>query len=159
MQGEIIDQSKADLSDARAALRGALARLAAVKEDERGLVITLSGSVLFRSGESTLLPAAQTRLDQVAAALLSSPGRTLVVEGHTDSLGTDEDNQLLSQRRADAVRTYLIGRGYGAERIVARGLGESQPVAGNDTSEGRSNNRRVEIIIQRARPGQARSSL
>jgi len=155
-QGEIAKQTEADLGrtrselrEARAALMAALAKLAAVKEDERGLVITLSGSVLFRSDESTLLAEAQTRLNQVAEALLANRARSLVVEGHTDSQGSDADNQSLSQRRADSVRGYLIGRGYAADHIVAQGMGEGRPVADNGTPEGRSNNRRVEIIIQR----------
>jgi outer membrane protein OmpA-like peptidoglycan-associated protein len=165
LQGDIVTRTKAELSEARTdlsqsrtALMAALAKLAAVKEEERGLVITLSGSVLFKSGESTLMPAAQARLDQVAEALLTSPDRGLVVEGHTDSQGSDEDNRALSQRRADAVRSYLIGRGYAADRITAEGLGEGRPIADNGTPEGRSNNRRVEIIIQRATPGRAGSS-
>jgi len=152
MQGVLVEQTKADLSQTRAALMAALAKLAAVKEEDRGLVITLSGSVLFRTDESTLLPEAQTRLDQVAEALLTSRERSLVIEGHTDSEGTDEYNRDLSQRRADAVRAYLIGRGYPADRIVAQGMGEGTPIAGNDTPEGRANNRRVEIIIQREGP-------
>lgn len=157
-QGEIVTETKADLSQTRGALMDALAKLAEVKEEDRGLVITLSGSVLFRSDEATLMPAAQARLDQVAEALLTSPERSLVVEGHTDSQGTDDHNRDLSQRRADAVRTYLVGRGYAADRIVAQGLGEGRPVADNDTTEGRSNNRRVEIIIQRAASARAGST-
>lgn len=128
----------------------ALARLAAVKEEARGLVITLSGSVLFRTNESTLLPSAQTKLNEVADALLTDPGRTLVVEGHTDSHGGTGKNQDLSLRRADSVRTYLIGRGYAAKQIVAVGKGEGSPVANNNNPEGRSNNRRVEIVVQPA---------
>lgn len=165
LQGEIVTQTKADLSQTQAdlsqtrtSLMVALAKLAAVKEEDRGLVITLSGSVLFRSGESILLPEAQTRLDQVAEALLTSRERSLVIEGHTDSQGTDEDNMGLSQRRADAVRTYLVGRGYAADLIVAQGMGEGTPIAANDTPEGRSNNRRVEIIIQRDGPGRTGSA-
>lgn len=164
-QGEIVERQKvelgearSDLSQARTALMAALARLAAVKEEDRGIVITLSGSVLFRTDESMLLPDAQTRLDQVAEALMTNPGRSLVVEGHTDSQGTDEHNQDLSQRRADAVRSYLIGRGYADHRIVARGMGEGSPIADNGSPEGRSNNRRVEIIIQRDVPGRTGST-
>ena len=161
LQGEIITQGQSDLRDAQTdlsqsqmALMAALARLAAVKEEDRGLVITLSGSVLFRSGEHTLLPAAQARLDQVAEALLTSRDRKLIVEGHTDSQGTHDANMLLSQRRADTVRAYLVRRGYASHLIVAEGLGQGRPVADNATPEGRSNNRRVEIIIERAAPAQ-----
>ena len=126
-----------------------LAKLAAVKEEERGLVITLSGSVLFASDKSELLPSAQTRLNQVADALLEIKERKLTVEGHTDSQGSTGYNQELSQRRADAVRSYLISRGYPSDLIQAQGIGENRPLADNSSAEGRANNRRVEIIIDR----------
>jgi outer membrane protein OmpA-like peptidoglycan-associated protein len=128
----------------------ALAKLAAVKEEERGLVITLSGSVLFASNQSNLLPAAQNRLNQVADALLVNKERKLTIEGYTDSQGTSSYNMVLSQQRADAVRSYLISRGYPGNLIQAQGIGEESPVANNNTAEGRANNRRVEIVINRA---------
>lgn len=128
----------------------ALANLAAVKEETRGLVITLSGSVLFASNKSALLPAAQNRLTQVADALLETKERRLVVEGHTDSQGSTSSNDDLSQRRAEAVRSFLVARGYPGDLIVAQGIGEGRPVAENESAEGRANNRRVEIIIERA---------
>ena len=151
-QAEIVKQGKQDLSDSEkrtAAALAELAKLAAVKEEERGLVITLSGSVLFRSAESTLLSSAQVKLDQVANALLAVRARNLIVEGHTDSQGSASYNQGLSQRRADAVRDYLVQRGYPADRIQARGKGKGSPIADNASPEGRANNRRVEIIIER----------
>ncbi len=126
-----------------------LASLASLKEEERGLVLTLSGSVLFRSAESTLLPNAQVKLDQVAHALLAIRARNLIVEGHTDSQGSDAYNQGLSQRRAEVVRDYLVQKGYPADRIQARGRGEGSPIANNASTEGRANNRRVEIVIER----------
>ncbi|MCX6168444.1 MAG: OmpA family protein [Ignavibacteriales bacterium] len=128
-----------------------LAKLAAVKEEARGLVITLSGSVLFASNKSELLPMAQNRLNQVADALLETKERKLTVEGHTDSQGSDTHNQLLSQQRADAVRSYLISRGYPSDLIQAQGIGENRPVADNNSVEGRANNRRVEIIVDHAK--------
>lgn len=128
----------------------ALAKLAAVKEESRGLVITLSGSVLFRSDEATLLPEASTRLGQVSDALLATKDRSIVVEGHCDSQGSDAHNLDLSQRRANAVRDFLVGRGYTAARVRAVGIGEARPIADNETDEGRANNRRVEIIVQPA---------
>ncbi|MCK9211821.1 MAG: OmpA family protein [Ignavibacteriaceae bacterium] len=138
-------------ADKRAAdAQAALAKLAAVKEEARGLVITLSGSVLFASGKSALLPAAQNRLNQVAEALMATKERRLTVEGHTDSQGSSNSNQSLSQRRADAVRSYLISRGYPGDLIQAQGIGEDRPVADNTSAEGRANNRRVEIIVDRA---------
>jgi outer membrane protein OmpA-like peptidoglycan-associated protein len=147
-----IAQGKQDLSDSEkrtADARAELAKIAAVKEEERGLVVTLSGSVLFRSAKSTLLSSAQVKLDQVANALLSVRERNLIVEGHTDSQGSESYNQGLSQRRADAVRDYLVQRGYPADRIQSRGKGKGSPIADNASPEGRANNRRVEIIIER----------
>jgi len=126
----------------------ALAKLAA-KEEERGLVITLSGSVLFRSNDATLLPAAQSRLDQVADALVARKG-DVVVEGHTDSRGSQSTNMNLSQRRAESVRSYLVSRGFPAEKIAARGIGPDRPLGENKSAEGRANNRRVEIVIAKA---------
>jgi len=120
-----------------------------VKEEARGTVVTLSGQVLFASGQAVLLPNAQRRLDDVAKALQDS-NRTLVIEGHTDSRGSDTVNEALSSRRATAVREYLASRGLPSERLRAVGLGESRPVAENSSAEGRANNRRVEIVIERA---------
>lgn len=125
----------------------ALARLAAVKEEARGLVITLSGSVLFLSDEATLAAGASARLGDVADALLATKERSILVEGHTDSQGSDAHNLDLSQRRADAVRSFLTQRGYDPSRIRAVGIGESRPVGDNATAEGRANNRRVEIVL------------
>jgi outer membrane protein OmpA-like peptidoglycan-associated protein len=151
-QAEAVKQGKQDLSDSEkrtADALAALAALAAVKEEERGLVVTLSGSVLFRSAQSTLLSSAQVKLDQVANALMAVRERNLIVEGHTDSQGSESYNQGLSQRRADAVRDYLVQRGYPADRIQARGKGKGSPIADNASPEGRANNRRVEIVIER----------
>jgi outer membrane protein OmpA-like peptidoglycan-associated protein len=142
------DKRTAD-ADARArAAQDALAKLAAVKEESHGMVITLSGSVLFPSDQATLLPEAQTRLNQVADALLATKERNITVEGHTDSRGSESHNLDLSQRRAESVRTYLVGRGYEADRVQAHGIGKGRPATSNDSAEGRANNRRVEIIVQ-----------
>jgi outer membrane protein OmpA-like peptidoglycan-associated protein len=127
----------------------ALAKLAA-KEEARGTVITVSGSVLFATNQATLLPAARERLDQVADALASKPGRAVTVEGYTDSRGTPQHNLQLSQRRAEAVRSHLISRGTPPDQIQAHGMGMQSPVTDNDSADGRANNRRVEIVIQRA---------
>jgi outer membrane protein OmpA-like peptidoglycan-associated protein len=137
------EQKAADATDA-------LAKLAA-KEDERGTIITLSGSVLFRSNDSALLPAALTRLDQVAAALVAQ-GRSVVVEGYTDSKGSAAGNMTLSRLRAESVRSYLVSRGFPTERIESRGMGADRPVAANSTTEGRANNRRVEIVLTKTAP-------
>jgi outer membrane protein OmpA-like peptidoglycan-associated protein len=139
-------------AEARAAeAMDALAKLAAVKEEARGMVITLSGSVLFRSDEAVLLPEAEARLAQVADALLSTRERTILVEGHTDSQGSDAYNVELSTRRAEAVRSFLTTKGYDASRIRAVGIGEARPIADNGAAEGRANNRRVEIVVEPAK--------
>lgn len=139
-------------ADARAQAEAARAlrniRQVKVKEEERGLVLTLSGSVLFRSGSADLLPSAKRRLDEVAAALQKA-NNPLVIEGHTDSQGPESLNEELSDQRAEVVRDYLVEQGVSAERIRARGLGESRPVASNGSAEGRANNRRVEIVLER----------
>jgi len=143
-------KARLDAENRAAVAQADLAKLAAVKEEARGLVITLSGSVLFASGKSALLPAAQNRLNQVADALMATKERKLTIEGHTDSQGSSSYNQGLSQQRADAVRSYLISRGYPGDLIQAQGIGEDRPVADNASAEGRANNRRVEIIVDRA---------
>ncbi len=143
----ISQKAQVDAEKAAADAQAELAKLAAVKEEERGLVITLSGSVLFASNQSALLPAAQDRLNKVADALLVTKERNLTVEGFTDSQGSSEYNMVLSQKRADVVRSYLISRGYPSNLIQANGIGEDRPVADNNSTEGRANNRRVEIII------------
>jgi len=138
---------------AEEAARKALARLseiASVKSEAQRTIITLSGEVLFKSKEATLLPGAQTQLDLVAEALTSGEEKRMVVEGHTDSQGKDAYNQGLSQRRAEAVRAYLISRGIAADLITAVGKGELEPIADNKSAEGRANNRRVEIEVDNA---------
>jgi outer membrane protein OmpA-like peptidoglycan-associated protein len=120
----------------------------AVKEESRGTVITLPGSVLFGSGKWDLLPGAQEKLDHVAEALKNQADHRMIVEGHTDSQGNESSNMDLSQKRAQSVRDYLVSKGVPKDIISATGLGQSRPVADNKTAEGRANNRRVEIIVQ-----------
>lgn len=135
---------------AAAALQS-LHEVAMVKEESRGTVITLSGQVLFTTGKSDLLPIARQRLDRVAEALKAhGDDKLIVVEGHTDSRGSDAANVALSQQRAEAVRQFLVSQGMDASRIRAVGRGEHQPIADNASTEGRANNRRVEIVIQDA---------
>ncbi len=154
-RAEIAKQSLIDSEKRTADARAELSKLAAVREEQRGVVVTLSGAVLFQPGKSILLHSAQGKLDEVAQALLSVRERNLVVEGYTDSRGSEAYNQGLSQRRADAVRAYIVQRGYAADRIQALGRGEDSPIADNASSEGRANNRRVEIVIEPgSRPNQ-----
>lgn len=153
VQAELLaaeQKARLDAENRAAKALADLANLAEVKEEARGLVITLSGSVLFASNKSELLPAAQNRLNQVADALMEIKERKLTVEGHTDSQGSFDHNQGLSQQRADAVRSYLISRGYPSDLIQAQGIGENRPIADNNNAEGRANNRRVEIVVDRA---------
>jgi outer membrane protein OmpA-like peptidoglycan-associated protein len=142
------EQKAADADKRSKEMLEALDKMAQVKEEDRGTVITLSGSVLFVTNEATLLPTAQARLNQVAEALLTTKDRDIMVEGHTDSRGSEGYNLALSQRRADAVRDYLVSRGYPSEHIRAQGIGKGRPIASNASADGRANNRRVEIIIQ-----------
>lgn len=116
------------------------------KATPRGLVITL-GDVLFDVGRSTLQPEGLRRVDQLAAVLKEFPQRSALVEGFTDSTGSDGYNQTLSGQRADAVRTALMRQGIAMERVSARGYGETSPVGSNATAEGRQLNRRVEIVL------------
>ncbi|WP_394822229.1 OmpA family protein [Pendulispora albinea] len=126
-----------------------LSKIASVRSDARGLVISLSGSVLFTSGKSALLPAAKKRLEQVAHVLnQQDPKAKLRIEGYTDSTGSAAVNERLSQARADTVRSFLVSQGIAADRIEATGMGPSNPIADNTSAEGRANNRRVEIIVQ-----------
>lgn len=146
-QLSIEQQARIDAEKLASDAKADLAKLVALKEEERGLVLTLSGSVLFASNQSELLPAAQDRLNKVADALLVTKERNLTVEGFTDSQGSYDYNMVLSQKRADVVRSYIISRGYPGNLIQAHGIGEDRPVADNNSAEGRANNRRVEIVI------------
>ena len=124
-----------------------LAEIAKVKEESRGVVITLSGSVLFATGKSDLLPIAKEKLNQVAKALTDQGFKAIVVQGYTDSVGSASDNDALSLRRAQSVRDYLVTRGVPSEKATAEGKGASNPVADNKTPDGRAENRRVEIVV------------
>jgi outer membrane protein OmpA-like peptidoglycan-associated protein len=139
-----------EAAERRAAQAAAdLAKFASVKQEARGMVITLNGSVLFTSGRSDLLPAAQLKLNDVADALTKQdPDSKIVVEGYTDSQGTASSNQELSDHRARSVRDYLVSRGIAGDRVTAQGLGWTRPIADNASAEGRANNRRVEIVVK-----------
>jgi len=113
----------------------------------RGLVLTL-GDVLFATGKSNLNPGDTSSLDKLVVFLDQYPDRDVAIEGHTDDVGSADMNQVLSQHRADSVKSYLVQQGIRAQRISASGLGESQPVANNQTATGRQQNRRVEVIIE-----------
>jgi outer membrane protein OmpA-like peptidoglycan-associated protein len=142
-------QRRADAEKRAAQAAADLARIASVKQEPRGMVITLSGSVLFASAKSDLLADAQIKLDDVAKALGDQdPDAKILVEGYTDSQGSASFNQELSQRRAESVRAYLVTHGIASDRVSAQGLGLTAPIADNTSAEGRANNRRVEIVVQ-----------
>jgi outer membrane protein OmpA-like peptidoglycan-associated protein len=140
-------QAEAARAEAEAAQRQ-LAELQA-KQTERGMVLTL-GDVLFDTGKSTLKPGADSMIERVAAFLSSNEGTKVIVEGHTDSRGSDEYNQQLSEQRAQAVAAALASRGIDRSRIEPVGRGKSLPVASNDTAAGQQQNRRVELIFSDA---------
>jgi outer membrane protein OmpA-like peptidoglycan-associated protein len=154
--------ARSDATAANAAAADANAATAAAREEtaelqrqidslqakvtDRGLVLTL-GDVLFATGSAELKPGAASNLEQLVSFLGKYPSRTVMIEGHTDSVGSSESNQLLSQHRADSVRSHLVRQGIDAARLTTMGAGESTPVAGNDSALGRQQNRRVEVII------------
>ncbi|MDP3608952.1 MAG: OmpA family protein [Methylophilus sp.] len=117
------------------------------KPTERGLVVTL-GDVLFDTDKSALKSGAATNLAKLATFLNQYQDRSVIIEGHTDSVGNDDYNLGLSQRRADAVKMWLMNQGINSGRLVTTGKGETTPVAGNDNASGRQLNRRVEVIIE-----------
>ena len=127
------------------AARRALAELQA-RPTERGMVLTL-GDVLFDTNEATLKPGAMLAMDRLARFLEANADTRLIVEGHTDSTGSEAYNQELSQRRGRAVANELVSRGIASSRFEVIGRGQAFPVAGNDTAAGRQQNRRVEIIF------------
>jgi outer membrane protein OmpA-like peptidoglycan-associated protein len=109
-------------------------------------VVTL-GDVLFEGGEAELKPEAGPTLDKLGAFLKEQPKRTVLIEGFTDNVGSEEYNQYLSERRAKAVRQQLLARGIATNRITVKGYGKARPIATNDTAAGREQNRRVEVVI------------
>ena len=139
-------QAEKEKAELRARLLQQLNTILATRDSARGLIANMS-DVLFETGKFELRPDARERLAKVSGIVLAYPGLHLEIEGHTDSVGTDEYNQQLSERRAEAVRDYLVQQGIGANSIVARGLGKTSPIAPNDTAEGRQKNRRVELVL------------
>jgi len=137
--GGVMDSQADDLQDKLPNAR--------VERVGEGIQITFDSGILFDVGQANLRTAAQTNLSDLAASLEDYEGTDVVVFGHTDSTGGDDLNQRLSEQRADAARTYLLGQGLEAERVSAVGRGEMDPIASNETVAGRQENRRVEIAI------------
>jgi outer membrane protein OmpA-like peptidoglycan-associated protein len=137
------EQEKAQL---REQLRQQLNDILETRETARGLIVNMS-DVLFDTGKYTLKPGAREKLAKIAGIVLAHPGLKLEVEGHTDSIGGDEMNQRLSERRAETVRSYLVAQNLPPDSITAHGFGKTQPVATNANAAGRQLNRRVELVV------------
>src|SRR5579863_7627655 len=150
-------QAEADKAALRAQLLSQLNTILQTRDSARGLIVNMS-DVLFDTGSYTLKPGAREKLAKISGIVLAHPGLNLQIEGHTDSVGTDEFNQQLSERRADSVRDFLAEQGVPGSAITARGFGKTQPVASNDTAEGRQRNRRVELVVNGDAIGGANNS-
>src|SRR4029078_3257136 len=133
-------QMKSERDALAARLSGALGKVAATETTGRGLVVSLSGGVLFESGKSVLKNDAKVSLAKLSGILLMIPNTNLQVEGHTDSTGTEQTNTKLSQARADAVMKFLKSQGVDASRLSAKGMSAAHPVAPNETAECRAKN-------------------
>jgi outer membrane protein OmpA-like peptidoglycan-associated protein len=140
------NKSAASANANREKLLGQLNSVLATSESARGLIVNMS-DVLFDTGKYTLKPATQISLAKVSGILQSYPGLKLQVEGYTDSVGSDEFNQKLSENRADAVRDFLVSQGVSTDNISATGYGKTNPVADNATGQGRQQNRRVNLVV------------
>jgi len=141
-----LQQAEAEKTQLRERLRQQLNLILETRETARGLIVNIS-DVLFDFNKYTLKPGAREKMAKVSGILLAYPGLKIQVEGHTDSIGSDEYNQRLSEQRADAVRDYLAAQGVPSGSVTAVGLGKAQPVASNDTAAGRQQNRRVELVV------------
>ena len=138
-----LEKEKADL---RAQLLLQFNTILQTRDTARGLIVNMS-DVLFDTGKFSLRPEAREKLAKVAGIVSGHPGLRLDVEGHTDSVGGDEYNQKLSENRGGSVREYLVGQGMAGGSVSSKGFGKTQPVASNETSNGRQENRRVELVI------------
>ena len=139
-------QAEREKQELRNKLADQLNLILETRDSARGLIVNMS-DVLFDTGKYTLRPGAREKLAKIAGIVLAYPSLKLEVEGHTDSVGTDEYNMQLSENRANAVRDFLVQQGINTSSIAARGFGKSQPVATNDTAAGRQQNRRVELVV------------
>ena len=128
-------------------IQNELARIASTRSEQRGLIVTLNGGILFDTGKTALKPGAKSTLSKIAKQLQTDPSLKIAVEGHTDNVGGTAMNQALSEKRANAVRDYLVSAGISGDHITADGKGEESPIATNKTAAGRQQNRRVELVI------------
>ena len=144
----IRDRQQADTDKAamRAKLSEQLNSILQTRDSARGLIVSMS-DVLFDTGRFSLKPGAREKLAKVAGILLAYPGLNIEVGGYTDNVGGDAMNQTLSENRAGSVRDYLVQEGVATGSVSARGFGNTLPVASNDNSAGRQQNRRVELLV------------
>jgi len=147
-------KAEAEKAQLRAQLLDQLNSILQTRDSARGLIVNMS-DVLFDTGSSTLKPGAREKLAKISGILLAHRGLTLQIEGHTDIVGSEEFNQQLSERRADSVRDFLAEEGVAGSTMTAKGFGKTQPVATNDTPEGRQRNRRVELVVSGEAIGKA----
>jgi outer membrane protein OmpA-like peptidoglycan-associated protein len=139
-------QSETEKEQMRERLKVQLNAILETRETARGLIVNIS-DVLFDFNKYTLKPGAREKMAKVSGILMAYPGLKIQLEGHTDSVGTEEYNMKLSQQRADAVRSFLSEQGVAGANMTATGLGKADPVASNDTNAGRQQNRRVELVV------------
>lgn len=143
---QLREEAERERAELRDRLQAQLNQVLETTSTARGLIVSMS-DVLFDTGQFTLRPTAREKLARISGILAIQPDLRIEVEGHTDSVGTTEFNQRLSEQRATAVRDYLVEQGIGAEFISARGFGEERPKVNNDTAAGRQQNRRVELVV------------
>jgi outer membrane protein OmpA-like peptidoglycan-associated protein len=141
-----LQQAVLDREDLRAKLLQQFNVIFATRDTARGLIVSLS-DVLFDTGKATLLPGAREKLAKISGIVLAYPDLRLAIEGNTDSVGSEAMNQRLSEQRAGSVRDYLANQNIPAASMTSQGFGKTQPVASNDTAEGRQQNRRVELVV------------
>ena len=151
------EQAEREKAELRRQIAQQLNLILETRDTARGLIVNMS-DVLFDTARWTLKPGAREKLAKIAGIVISHPGLTLQVEGHTDSVGSEDYNQMLSERRADSVRDFLAQQGVKSDTITAKGFGKSMPVADNATAAGRQQNRRVELVVSGDVIGQPRSS-
>ena len=132
--------------DLRAQLLAQLNSVLQTVDTPRGLVVTMA-DILFASGKYQLSQDANLKLARLSGVILAHPGLKLRIEGYTDTTGTEDFNLKLSGQRAETVQSFLVGQGLKADDVTSAGMGQADPVAGNDTAAGRQKNRRVEIIV------------
>jgi outer membrane protein OmpA-like peptidoglycan-associated protein len=146
-------QSEADKAAMRTRLSEQLNSILQTRDSARGLIVSMS-DVLFDTGRYSLKPGAREKLAKVAGILLAYPGLNIEVGGYTDNVGGDQMNQTLSENRAGSVRDYLVQQGVATNSLSSRGFGNTLPVASNDNSAGRQQNRRVELLVSGEAIGQ-----